>query len=146
MAYMLLSFVAGPIIARLGRPTRVLAGALLGMAVSLSAFVWLTPAPLASLALFFVWIGLLGLAANALLNLLYTHAGARAGSVLFLDAAISKVGSFSGGLLGGLALALAPSFAVWSALLTASALLALAPGLLVWRAVHEFTQGAAAIQ
>jgi predicted MFS family arabinose efflux permease len=135
VAFGLCSFGGGPLIARLGRPAHALTVALLGMLVSMVIFVWLTPTPLVSLACFFLWVGLLGLASNALLNLLYTHSVERAGSVLFLDAAIGKLGSFSGGLLGGLALYLVHDFVGWSALLTAFSLMSLAPALLVRRAV-----------
>jgi predicted MFS family arabinose efflux permease len=125
LAFLLGAFGSGILLARIADPLRAVAGAVVGMLLSVTCFAWLAVNPILSLAFFGVWAALIGVSSNALVVLYDRHAGPRTPALLFLDAALGKLAMVVGGLSGGLALELAPGYTGWSALLVVGGLFAL---------------------
>jgi predicted MFS family arabinose efflux permease len=126
ISYMVGAFGSGILILRLGGASRAVALALTGAMAALLLFVFATVHPFWSLAMYFIWMGLLGVLNSGIINLLYGFGRDRQAPVLFLSSAIGRVGTFAGGLIGGIALQLS-GWGGWQALLLVAALVTFVP-------------------
>jgi MFS family permease len=126
VSYMVGAFGSGLLILRLGGAARAVAASLAGGTLAVAGFAFVTVHPAWTLATYFLYMGLLGVLNSGVINLLYGFGRDRHGPVLFLSSAIGRMGTFAGGVIGGVVLEQA-GFTGWSVVLTAGSLAAFVP-------------------
>ena len=126
ISYMVGAFGSGFLILKLGGAARAVAVSMVVGTIAVAAFGFMTFHPAWSLGFYFIYMGLLGVLNSGVINLLYGFSRDRQGPVLFLSSAIGRLGTFAGGVIGGVVLQQA-GFTGWAILLVLGSLAAFIP-------------------
>lgn len=136
ISYMVGAFGSGLLILRLGGAARAVAVALGGGTLAVGVFGFLTVHPSISLLAYFIYMGSLGVLNSGIINLLFGFSQNRQGPVLFLSSAIGRIGTFAGGVIGGVVLQQA-GFDGWAVLLLVGSVAAWVPLATLLRALRK---------
>ncbi len=136
IGFMISALVSGAVVTRMGGAARsaLIFSAL--SAVTTTLLAWLTPDPIITVIILFLWGACAAIVMSSTQEILFTHSGEHQVSAVFLSGAIGPLGNVAGVIMGGIAFDAAADLDPFRWYITILGFLAIAPMFMVTRQIR----------